>query len=282
MKKVFVLVSLWFMANAVFGQAYIITFIKGKVYYNNQLLKLHDKVDGIAQLTSDDKTAELALFSAQKGKFRLSFVDSKPLQAHQKAKNSELYQLIVGNYLLGYTTEKTLTTRGGFDMKAFFTPSDTGHAGSNAYVAAGEMLPIKSQSVVFGANDEFFVCSVSGKDTSYVPIRRTAGYLVFDEALVKALSGSINPEPVYCFIRRSYRSADKLITEPFSAGQYITFLSTAYLHELVSTFDEGKSGYYQGEKSKMIADMEDQLAYYYGKSFEPAVRHVLNAGLEQP
>ena len=33
--------------------------------------------------------------------------------------------------------------------------------------------------------------------------------------------------------------------------------------------------YYQNDKKKMLADIESQLAYYYGSFFEPAVHRVL-------
>src|SRR5580698_145639 len=130
-KKALVLLSVLSIINSAFGQTYIITYIKGPVYHNNTLLKLHDRLDGVTQLTSNDKTAELALFSAQRGKFRLSFVNSKPVATNQAAKSSELYQLVVGNYLLTYTTEKMLTTRGDFDLKTFFNTADTGRNGHN-------------------------------------------------------------------------------------------------------------------------------------------------------
>ena len=89
MKKAVILLCVLIITKAVCGQAYIVTYIKGKVYHNDQQLKLHDKLDGVTQITSDDKTAELALFSAEKGKFRLSFVNSKPVSVGQDAVAAE-------------------------------------------------------------------------------------------------------------------------------------------------------------------------------------------------
>src|ERR1700735_4257817 len=105
MKKAIVLITILFTVNTLFGQAYIITYIKGNIYHNQKLLKLHDRLDGVKAITRSEKKAEQALFSAQKGKFRLSFVNSKPVAGNHADKKSELYQLIVGNYLLTYTTE---------------------------------------------------------------------------------------------------------------------------------------------------------------------------------
>src|ERR1700744_2575833 len=110
-KIALIVMALGFTYHTAFSQAYIVTYIKGDVYYHDKPLKLHDRLDGATGITSSEKTAEIALFSAQKGKFRLSFVNSKPVASGATAKKSELYQLVVGNYLMAYTTEKTLTAR---------------------------------------------------------------------------------------------------------------------------------------------------------------------------
>lgn len=281
MKRAVVLISLLIFAKTLFGQAYIITYIKGTVYHENKLLKLHDKLDGITQITSNDKTAELALFSAQKGKFRLSFANSKPVAAMQAAKNSELYQLVVGNYLLAYTTEKMLTTRGDFDLQTFFNNPDKGDKINRVYLPVGELLPIKSQSTAFGPNDKFFICAFNGKDTICNLIRRNKSFLIFDEQAIKGFTDttSQSPEPTICYIKRIYSFNNKDVEERFSGPVSITFLSKNYLQSVASSFEEGASSYYQDDKSKLIADIEDQLAYYYGKCFEPAVHQVLRNDL---
>ena len=281
MKRAVVLISLLIFAKTLFGQAYIITYIKGTVYHENKPLKLHDKLDGVTQITSNDKTAELALFSAQKGKFRLSFANSKPVAATQAAKNSELYQLVVGNYLLAYTTEKMLTTRGDFDIKAFFNSADNNGNVNRVFLPVGELLPLKSQSVAFGPNDKFYLCSFNGRDSVCNLIRRNKGFLIFDEQAIKgiATANSESPEPVICYIKRVYSFNDKDVEEHLSSPVSISFLSKEYLQSVASSFEEGAASYYQDDKSKLIADIEEQLTYYYGKCFEPAVHQVLRNDL---
>src|ERR1700743_1754807 len=153
MKKLLFILSVLCTVNAAFGQTYIVTYLKGNVYHDNKPLKLHDRVDAVAEITSTDKTAELALFSAQKGKFRLSFGNSKPVSASQASKKSELFQIIVANYVQPYTTEKTLTTRGDFDLKTCFNPQGSDN---KALIIDGELLALKSQSFKANAEDKFF------------------------------------------------------------------------------------------------------------------------------
>ncbi len=279
MKKALVLISILFIANTVFGQAYIITYIKGDIYHDQKLLKLHDRLDGVNKLTSSDKTAELALFSAQKGKFRLSFVNSKPVSANQAAKKSELYQLVVGNYLLTYTTEKMLTSRGDFDLKTCFS-GDSRDDGNKVLLLDGEILPIKSADLKINPADKIFIYTLKGKDTVCNPIRRTSSFLIFDQQSFKGISNADNPEPVTCYIKRGYISDGKYIEETLSGPLIITFLPKENLQNLVSTFNEGLATYYQNDKKKMIGDIESQLTYYYGDYFEPAVDQVLKSYLK--
>src|ERR1700744_4888656 len=94
MKKLLFILSVLCTVNAAFGQTYIVTYLKGNVYHDNKPLKLHDRVDGVAEITSTDKTPEL-------------------------------FQISVANYVQPYTPEKTLTTRGDFDLKTCFNPQGT-------------------------------------------------------------------------------------------------------------------------------------------------------------
>ncbi len=282
MKKILVLISILFVIKTTYAQDYIITYLKGNVYHDHKLLKLHDKLDGVSQITSNDKNAELALFSAQKGKFRLSFVNSKAVAAGQATKNSELYQLIVGNYLLTYTTEKTLTARGDFDLKTFFNTTDNSPGSHDMFLLEGELLPIKSQIIKALPGDKFFICTVKGKDTISNPISRNNSFLIFDEQTIKGVynGDSQNPQPVMCFIKHGYTFNNKYAEERFSEPVNITFLPKEYLQSLVGSFQEGMGSYYQGDKSKLVADIEDQLTYYYGRYYEPAVSQVLKSYLK--
>ena len=67
----------------------------------------------------------------------------------------------------------------------------------------------------------------------------------------------------------------KYIEETFSGPANVTFLARGDLQELVKMFEEGLATYYGNDKKKMIADIESQLTYYYGNSFEPATQQVL-------
>jgi hypothetical protein len=274
-KKHLILVSVLFSVNTAFSQVYIITYIKGAIYHNNTPLKLHDRLDGVSELTSSDKTAEIALFSAQKGKFRLSFENSKPISKGVATKNSELYQLMVANYLLTYTTEKTLTSRGDFDLRNFF-----GAKGNKRLLLEGELLPTKSEGLKNNLTDSYFICTLNGKDTVCNLIRRNNSFLIFERQLFGGLGrpGKPDDEAVTCFIKRGYTVNGKYVDEMFSGPANVTFLTREYLQDLVKTFEEGLTRYYANDKKKLITDIENQLTYYYGDSFEPALEQVL-AGL---
>jgi hypothetical protein len=278
MKKLIILAGLILFTNLVFGQAYIITYIRGNVYHNRQLLKLHDK-----QITSDDKTAELALFSAQKGKFRLSFATSKPVAINPTVKKSELYQLVVGNYLLAYTTEKTLTTRGDFDLKTFLNDRDTGFNAGKVYLPEGVLLPVKSQSVNVAPSDKLFICTVNDKDTSCTLIPRKGSFMVFDGAVMHAVKPGPEsyPTPVAAFIKHGFMYEDKYAEDRISGQLTVTFISKEYMQTIVDSFKQGLNTYYHDDKAGLVADVEDQLGYYYGKCFEPAVRQVILSDLNK-
>ena len=269
MKKAIVLITALFMVNAVLGQAYIITYLKGNVYHDHKLVKLHDKLEGLSQLTSNDKTAELALFNAQKGKFRLSFVNSKPVEASQTAKGSELYQIIVTNYVQPYTTEKTLTSRGDFDLASFFT-ANVAINGSKILLLDGELLPITPKNLKANSSDKFFMCTLKGTDTLCNLITRNKSYLIFDRLVFKGFpenADSAGQAPLSCFIKRGYMADGKYSEEIFSGPINITFLKKEELRGLVSAFREGLTSYYQNDVNSMITDIESQLTYYYGKLF---------------
>ena len=275
MKKVILSISLLLGFHYAFAQSYIVTYLKGNVYHNATPIKLHDRLDGVSELTSDDRNSEVALFSAQKGKFRLSFKNSKAVAASAAAKKSELFQLVVGNYLLAYTTEKTLTSRGEFDLKSFFSPV-SGKDSDSVFLIEGESLPLKSSVTALHPDDNFSVCTISGKDTTCTAIKHTSSYLVFDGETGKIfMNGTGLPKTITCIIKRGYTLDGKYREENFSGPVSITFLPKDYMEFLVSSFAEGMNTYYKDDKSKLAADVEDELNYYYGRNFEPAVKQAL-------
>ena len=257
------------------AQTYIVTYLKGNIFYNTKLVKLHDRLDGVSKLTSDDRNSELALFSAQKGKFRLSFKNSKAVADNAAAKKSELFQLVVANYLLAYTTEKTLTSRGDFDLKAFFS-SASGKNGDSVFLIEGESLPLKSSLTALHPDDNFSVCTINGKDTTCTAVKRNSSYLVFDSEIGKIfINGTDMPKTLTCIIKRGYKLDGKYREENFSGPVAITFLPKDYMEFLVNSFAEGMNSYYKDDKSKLTADVEDELNYYYGRNFDPAVKQAL-------
>ncbi len=274
MRKIGCLLLILFIAKSVSGQAYIVTYLKGAVFHDSKPVKLHDRLDGATQLSSSDKTAEIALFSLTKGKMRLTFANSKPVSASQATGHSELYQLVVADYLQGYNSQKALTTRNAVGLEGFFNYMDRKHPQNKVFLLEGEHL------LVTGDIDKFFICTVKGADTLCTQVKIIQDSLVFDRQLSKAVSSGDkeNPEPVTCFIKRGYTEDGKYREVYFSQPVQLTFLTTAYLKALIEPFAEGLTTYYGGDKSKLITDVEGQLTYYYGTYDEDGVHKVL-AGL---
>jgi hypothetical protein len=277
MKKAILLVIIVLGSHYAFGQGYIVTYLKGNIYHDHKLIKLHDRLDGVTSLTSDDRNSEIALFSIQKGKFRLTFQNSKPVVAVKAEKKSELFQLVVESYIMSYTTEKTLTTRGDFDLKSFFNENVTKDS-NRIFLMEGESLPAKSTLEPLHTDDKFSICVINGKDTVCTPIKRTNSYLVFDEQLEKPFNNDEkSPSAHTCIIKHEYAMNGNHQQENFSEPVMVTFLSKSYLSALVKTFSEGLDSYYKGDKNKMMADVQDQLNFYYGRNFTPAVQQVLKS-----
>jgi hypothetical protein len=279
MKKIYILIFLLAIAKAGLGQAYIVTYVKGNIYHDNKPVKLHDKLDGASQVTSDDKNAELALFSLQKGKLRLTFANSKPVQAKQASQKSELYQLVVASYLQSYDAEKTLTTRGkDFDIKDFFESDDSL---KTILLVEGEQLPIKTAETKYAPDDKFFICALNGKETACTLISRTKTDLIFDAQTLRSITASCGQDhqPIACLIKHGFNAGNKYSEEYFAGPVNINLLTKAELASLVAPFKEGLSTHYHGVKDKALADIEEHLAHYYGlydeRDIEPILQDLL-------
>ena len=58
MKLLVLIISLTISYNAS-AQLYTVSYVKGKVYFNNKILAIGDKVNSLANLKSNDKNAIL-------------------------------------------------------------------------------------------------------------------------------------------------------------------------------------------------------------------------------
>jgi hypothetical protein len=252
MKRTVLLLLFLGTAFSCSGQRYIVTYLQGKVYHEGKLVKLHDRLDGAAELSSVDKTAELALFSAEKGKFRLS-------------SRSELYQLVLADYLQGFNAQKTLTTRGRFSLEYFFNHASRKHPKNRVLLAEGERLPLS------GAIEQIYICRAVGGDTSCTPVTIISDTLIFDRRLIKRLGDY----QFTCLVKYGCFNGSKYTESYFSQPVELTLLPAAWLKKLMRPFTGALATYYGGDRGKLAADVEEQLAYYYGDFDESGMRKVL-------
>ncbi len=283
MKKAFFLLLITFVCvQSGFAQVYFVTRVAGNVYFNHKPLKLRDKLTSVSYITSNDKNAELCLFSPQKGKLRLTFANSKPIpMGAGEANKSELYELTVGEFLLDYTYNKILTARGDFDLFTFFNNAKSEDGTNKILLVEGEALPVKSAKLNTQPGDKFFFCAVSGKDTLCNEITRTRDVLVFDQAFLHKIAtlNSQNAGEAPGMIKIGYIEKNDYREEYFPKPVYITFLKQADLHVLVDLFKQGLSTRYHNSKDELLADIEDHLAYCYGNFYQPAIEQLVLADL---
>ncbi|MEO6849115.1 MAG: hypothetical protein ABI166_00730 [Mucilaginibacter sp.] len=268
------MITILFAVLDVSAQSYTVTYLKGEIYYDQKPVKMHDRLNGTALLTSRDKLAELGLFNLQKGRLRLTFVNSKPVEAKQIVEQNALYKLIIADNLQTFTTEKTLTTRGDFDLKTYLNYIDN----NDVLFVENERLPLKSHFMTISATDKFFICRATAGDTICNPVPIAAGGLVFDASIFKyTASGTQIP----CLVKFG-GTRNGLYTEMYLTGQVnVTFLSKDVLMGILETFNEGWDTYYQHDKQKLLTDAELQLTYNYGDYYKPAVEEVLTEILDR-
>ncbi|MDP9080787.1 MAG: class I SAM-dependent methyltransferase [Bacteroidota bacterium] len=272
-KKLLLLLLLVTLTKLSYSQSYYVTFIKGSILYEHKPLKLHDQVNDQALISSGQPSAELELFSLKNGKRRLRFANAKLVAAG--AGHSELYELIVGNYLEQYSQTKIMGTKDAevFDLQVFLNDTSKNPVNHIALVE-GQSLPLQSQLMKFIPGDKYFICSVGKKDTACTAIPVRDNSLLFDSAVLKELLGD-TVATAGCIFKIGYTDNGVYKEQSFPDPIQVSVISREQLQAVIASYKAGLTGYYKGDKSKLVADVEDNLTDYYGKFYRSGVDRII-------
>jgi hypothetical protein len=134
------------------AQKYTVLKVKGPVYYERHLVHDSDKLDALSKLSSTDNNAAIRVISPASGSIVLSFANG--VHVVKAEKKSELYELIVGEYIEKYLLDQ-MHGRGNeqaFDWVAYFHDLSQDSIERKMLIIEGQAIPLISD---FKPTDSF-------------------------------------------------------------------------------------------------------------------------------
>lgn len=249
-----------------YGQTvYSVSAQKGKIYYNNKLLKVGDQLVHLDKLTAETRDSKIRLLNPQKGSCLITFLNGTVTFNDQIKKKSELYQILLQKYIDNYNATRVLTTRGEFDWVDFFADS------SNVKMALfeGQKIPLLGTKISFDSTSKFVAIVYKEKDSSSINIKTLNGKLIFD----------INLFPKGDFVwklkmvsNNSNTNKSVVITpNPI----YSSFITNAELKSIVELFALNDQENYVDEKAAK-KEIYHYLQFNYGTFYKPFVEPLIN------
>lgn len=253
-------------SNAYCQTVYSVSAQKGKIYYNNKLLKVGDQLVHLDKLTAETRDSKIRLLNPQKGSCLITFLNGTVTFNDQIKKKSELYQIVVQKYIDNYNATRVLTTRGEFDWVDFFADS------SNVKRALfeGQEIPFVGEKISIDKASKFVATVYKGKDSSSINIKRINENLVFDKNLfpkgefvwrLKMVSNEANGE-----------KSTIITPNPI----YSSFIPNSELKSIVELFALNYKENYADEKAAK-KDIYRYLQFNYGTFYKPFVEPLINS-----
>ena len=251
--------------NSFCQNVYSVSAQKGKIYYNNKLLKVGDQLAHIDKLTAESRDCKVRLLNPQKGSCLITFLNGTVTFNEQIKKKSELYQIVVQKYIDSYNATRVLTTRGEFDWVDFFADS------SNVKMALfeGQKIPLLGNKISVDSTSKFVATIYKEKDSSSINIKTLNGKLVFDINLfpkgdfvwkLKMVSNNSNTD-------------NSVVITPNPI--YSSFITNAELKSIVELFAvTDKENYVDVKAAKK--EIYHYLQFNYGTFYKPYVDPIIN------
>jgi len=263
------------IAFGAFGQSYRVSKVLGSISFNGKLLTKDDVVTGLDKLTASSANAAIRLVSGTAGAVVINFVYGKKVTNAVKTEKSELYELVVQDYLNKYTTFKNTQTKGvpfpEFDWYRFFYQyPDTGSR--RMLIIEGEKVPLQSQ--VFKTSKTYKIlasCFTTKQDST------TQELTVRQDSIVFPSSTFSTKGDCYLDIYLSYKNNKgedktlKITKRPIN----IFYLTKDQLTSLIDLFhDNVRNGYQNAQDAK--SDFYTYIEFNYGRYYEPLISSQLN------
>ncbi|TCZ74066.1 hypothetical protein [Flaviaesturariibacter aridisoli] len=135
------------LVNQIFAQDYQVTKVNGKVYNGNKMLVKDDWINGVDKLTANSVSAAIRLVSTKYGVVVMSFVNGKKTINQGQIEKSEIYELVVQDYVDNFIRHKqtgVMGAPGEFDWYTYFYEySDS--LPHRMLVVEGEKIPFQSR-----------------------------------------------------------------------------------------------------------------------------------------
>jgi hypothetical protein len=238
---------------------YSVSAQKGKIYYNNKLIKVGDELTHLDKLTAETRDSKIRLLNPQKGSYLITFLNGAPIANENLKKKSELYQILVQKYIDNFNSSKILSTRGEFDWKAFFE-TDKGKMA----LFEGQKISLTGNSYIIKSSANFYAAVYTEKDSSIIALNRIDKKLFFDEKLF--------PKGRFTWkLKMSYTANNKeKFTNVSQKPLLSSFVSISELKDIVELFSVNWEQNYAKEDF-LIKDIYDYLEFNYGVFYKPYV-----------
>lgn len=236
---------------------YSVSAQKGKIYYNNNLIKVGDQLTHLEKLTAETKDSKIRLLNPKKGSYLITFLDGTPIVNENIKKKSELYQIVVQKYIDKFNSSKVLTTRGSFDWYVFFTKNNEKIA-----LFEGQKIPLTSLTYNIKFSQNLFATIYTEKDSVLIPLKRDDKNLFFDENLF--------PKGHFTWkLKISYLpNNNQKLTNVTKTRLTSSFVSISELKDIVELFSTNWKQNYEDE-DELIKDIYDNLEFSYGVICKP-------------
>lgn len=249
---------------------YSVSAQKGKIYYNNKLIKVGDQLTHLEKLTAETKDSKIRLLNPEKGSYLITFLDGTPIVNENIKKKSELYQIVVQKYIDNFNSSKILSTRGPFDWYVFFTENN-----EKMTLFEGQKMPLTSETYKIKSSQNLFATIYTEKDSVLIPLKRVDENLFFDENLF--------PKDQFTWkLKMSYLpNNNKKLTNVTKTRLTSSFVSISELKDIVELFSTNWRQNYKDEDA-LIKDIYDYLEFSYGVIYKPYLDPIIRSFISNP
>ena len=253
------------------AQEYHVSKILDSVYYNGNLLQKDANINGLSKLTAKSRNAALRVVSANSGSIAISFVNGKITTAGKENK-SELYELVVQDYIDKYTSFKSTQTKSvpvDFDWFNFFYQYPSKVKERKMLIVEGEKIPLQSRNLQTGLSYRILAVTHISKDDSCIrelPIRDNT--IEFPDTSFP-IKDRFSLDVYIDFLKGSGKNKRIRITDRPIEASYLTI---GQMNGLIGLFHE--EPYRTPVEAKN--DLFSYLDYNYGRYYDPAITELID------
>ena len=272
--KALLSVILIFASAAVCGQQYLVSRVKGEIYCKKVLVKSGDKLDELSSLVSGDRRAMLRVVNGQQGSFIITFENGRPSNNHVENEHSEIFELLIGDYIERYKKYRSLSVK-GVGSNDWFECVATASADSlncRILFVDGEGVPTLTKTFSPTRKFQLYLSVYEGKDArplQRVPMRRDSIY--FNKSLFGTTGEGVSFQLQLAEAGKSTNSKMMPINDRNIIGKSMTRAEISLLVEDAKRMVMDPS-FEIPNKGKELYDF---FLFNYGHFFSPFIERIL-------